>query len=112
MPSRYFPFDSTFTGVDSNGIPQGDRGATSADWAAYVSRMFTDGYFKLLDGQLEPSISTIPMAVDIASGSAMIKGRQYSQDETVTVSLGLSDSHPRIDRIVLRMSTEVEDRKI
>lgn len=112
MPSKYFPFDSTYTGLDSNGIPQGDRGASSADWAAYVSRMFTDGYFRLLDGQLEPSISSTPMAVDIAAGSAMIKGRQYSQDETVTVSLGLSDSQPRIDRIVLRMSTEVEDRKI
>ncbi|MHC1694610.1 MAG: tail fiber protein [Eubacteriales bacterium] len=112
MPSKYFPFDSTFTGVDSNGISQGDRGASSADWAAYVSRMFTDGYFRLLDGQLEPSISATPMSVDIAAGSAMIKGRQYSQDETVTVSLGLSDSQPRIDRIVLRLSTEAADRNI
>lgn len=103
MAITSFPFDSDFIGISPQGVPIGDRGASSLEWARYVSRIFSNGFF--LDSATSLKVETSGgMNLKINEGCAMINGRQAIINGSETVTLPLAASLPRIDFVVLRLN--------
>jgi len=104
MSVKGIPYPSEPTGETSPlGFPLGDRPVTSRDWARYVGRMFTDGYFDQDTASLAVTART-GLSVAITPGACMIQGRQgVIEDEPYVIQLDPADVvNPRIDVIVMR----------
>jgi hypothetical protein len=77
--------------------------AQIGEWAK-VMQVFGSGVLQDVDGELEVTADGVGMDVDVADGTAMVKGHQYTQYTNpleVTISANAS-GNPRIDRIVVR----------
>lgn len=94
-----------------------DRGASSAEWARYVSSMFTNGYMQTPEGKksgVEPMKVTAQagMTVSIGKGAVMIEGRMRIFSQNILLSLDQADAQPRIDLVCMRLDLNAEMRKI
>jgi hypothetical protein len=82
----------------------GDRLYNAADFAAYFGDLVSNGIFDAHAGILQVTPHT-GMTVSVAAGSAWIGGYRYENTEALTLPIATANgTHPRIDRVVLRLS--------
>src|SRR5690554_6917296 len=89
------------------GSAEGDvREYNQTEFAEFVrSLQDGNGYLVGRGGELavtsqDPEV----MAVNVATGDAMVEGYYYKNDDTISVNINPASAQPRIDRIVLRLS--------
>ncbi len=85
-----------------------DRRYSSADLAAMVASLVSDGVMPAYANALKVSASSeAGMTVNVATGAAFIKGRMYENTTVKTLPITTAPSttgYKRIDRIVVRLS--------
>ena len=83
----------------------GDRVYSATDFAAYFSKLVSNGIFYAAASNLQVTPGS-GMAVSVAAGSAWINGYSYENTDALTLNLATASGvNPRIDRIVVRFST-------
>lgn len=80
---------------------------TQAEFAEFLKSHVVDGVVSGIGNGLIISAQTAPnMTVNMASGRAIIQGYWYDNDGTLVKTISTADpTNPRIDRIVLRLTT-------
>lgn len=95
MPMRSSWYDSI----------NGDRPYGSDSWAQMIGRIYTDGVFLVVGGELKVAeTNPVTLGVSVAVGAGMAGGR-YGElyDAPLALTLAAADpTNPRIDTIVLR----------
>jgi len=76
-------------------------------FAEVLEKIFSNGVYTDVDNELEVvETDPVALAVKVNTGEAWINGFWYQNTALLTKSLGAADAtHPRIDRIVLRLDT-------
>lgn len=83
----------------------GDRKYNAAQMSDYFKGIVTEGVFQHLDGGLAVTAGT-GMNVSVATGRAIVQNRWVNNDAAMAVSISsASDTYPRWDAIVIRLST-------
>lgn len=78
---------------------------SDADWEAiFVSMGVGDGVVADPSTSLAPSLDTSGRNIVIAPGSALIKGKLWSCDASVSTPIPAASAQNRIDRLVLRLA--------
>jgi len=81
----------------------GDRVYNAADFAAYFSRLISNGIFYDTVSNLQVTASG--MGVTVQPGAAWINGYTYENTSPLFLGITTADGvHPRIDRVVVRWS--------
>lgn len=109
---KSFPFDSQVT-YDPQGNPTYDRGVNSADLADNISLLYTNGVLPNPSTCLQVTESENQMSVLVNPGACCINGRLGKEEEVRTIVFEASSSlYDRIDRVVLRLNTNIDVRAI
>ena len=91
-----------------NTIPGDERTYQAEDFAQFFGNFLGNGFFEGLG-----VTANNDMTVNVAPGSAMVEGHEYTNTSTKSLTLELADStNDRIDRIVLRLDRNTENRYI
>ena len=91
-----------------NTIPGDERTYQAEDFAQFFGNFLGNGFFEGLG-----VTANNDMTVNVAPGSAMVEGHEYTNTSTKTLTLDLADStNDRIDRIVLRLDRNTDKRYI
>ncbi|WP_313293876.1 hypothetical protein [Faecalispora jeddahensis] len=91
MAEKFFPFNSV----------SGDREYDAEDFAAYFADILSSGVSANGD-----NLGVTPaggLNLSVGPGRALIKGHQYRNTATITLSVSAGASNPRIDRVVARL---------
>lgn len=109
---KSFPFDSQVT-YDPQGNPTYDRGVNSADLADNISLLYTNGVLPNPSTCLQVTESENQMSVLVNPGACCINGRLGKEEVVRTIVFEASSSlYDRIDRVVLRLNTNIDVRAI
>ena len=94
---------SRFFGGPVGSVPE----YTQPQFAEVLEKIFDDGVFTDIDNELEVvETDPVSLAVKANSGEMWIQGFWYQNTAFLTKTLAVADvTHPRIDRIVLRLDT-------
>lgn len=112
---KSFPFDSQISGYDDNGLAIYDRAANSDILAAMLDRFFASGIVPDNNGNLGFFVgeSSTALQTIVNPGYVIIKGRcGWEEDVQIMTHNAPDATYDRIDRIVLRKSTEINERQI
>ncbi len=83
----------------------GDRVYSATDFAAYFSKLVSNGIFYTSASNLLVTPGS-GMTVSIAAGSAWINGYSYENTDALALNLATASGvNPRVDRVVVRFST-------
>lgn len=91
MAEKFFPFNSV----------SGDREYDAEDFAAYFADILSSGVSANGD-----NLGVTPaggLNLSVGPGRALIKGHQYRNTATITLSVPAGAANPRIDRVVARL---------
>lgn len=91
MAEKFFPFNSV----------SGDREYDAEDFAAYFADILSSGVSANGD-----NLGVTPaggLNLSVGPGRALIKGHQYRNTATITLSVSAGAANPRIDRVVARL---------
>ncbi len=109
---KSFPFDSQVS-YDSFGNPSYDRAVNSAELADNIALLYTNGVLNNPSTCLQVTESESQMSVQVLPGACNINGRLGREDNARTIVFEAADSsYDRIDRVVLRLNTNVDIRAI
>lgn len=111
---RSFPWDSIVEGLDeATGFPIYDRPYNAEDFRKWIARFFSDGVFADDPNAFLCTATNNGMTVNVAPGTALIKGTDADEDKIRTLSFEASDkNYARIDTVVLRWNANLEVRAI
>src|SRR5690625_4302709 len=91
-----------------NSTPDDKRTYQATDFAEFFTNFLGNGFFNGLSVTASDS-----MVVGVRSGSAMIEGHQYTNTDTLDLTVDGADStDDRIDRVVLRLDSNTDKRYI
>lgn len=83
----------------------GDRIYDAADFASYFGSLVTNGIFYKSASNLQVSPGS-GLGISVAAGMAWINGYRYENTDALNIPLTTaSGSNPRIDRVVVRLSS-------
>ena len=91
MAEKFFPFNSV----------SGDREYDAEDFAAYFADILSSGVSANGD-----NLGVTPaggLNLSVGPGRALIKGHQYRNTATITLTVSAGAANPRIDRVVARL---------
>lgn len=109
---KSFPFDSEVT-YDGQGNPSYDRGVNSQDLAENIALMFTNGVGINPSTNFQVTTSENSMSVEVNPGTCCIEGHLGKEDTVRTIVFEAAETLlDRIDRVVLRLNTNVDYRSI
>lgn len=87
----------------------GDRIYDAVDFAAYFGSLVTNGVFYQVATNLQVSPGS-GLGVSVAAGTAWINGYRYENTDALNIPLTTANgSNPRIDRVVVRLSSVNRD---
>lgn len=90
----------------------GDRVYNATDFAAYFSKLVSNGVFCATPTNLKV-ITATGMNINVSAGSAWINGYSYENTDNLLLGLtGADGTNPRIDRVVIRWSAVSRDIKV
>lgn len=110
---KSFPWNSIVDGIDpDSGFPVYDRTYDAEDFRNVLQRFFSDGIFA--DEPLGFGVTAGEgMTVQVEGGSCLIQGTTGIETETRTLMIQAADrDNPRIDTVVLRWDSDIEERSI
>lgn len=110
---KSFPWNSIIDGIDpESGFPVYDRPYDAEDFRDVMQRFFTDGIFS--DTPLGFGVTAgTGMTVNVQGGSCMISGTNGIETESRTLMIQAAHaSWPRIDTVVLRWNSDIDERNI
>lgn len=107
-----FPFDSQVT-HDNDGNSVYDRSYNSDDLASKFALLFKNGVFPNPSTGLQVTTNSENMSVTVLPGNCNINGRLAVEKENRTIVFEAAGTvHDRIDRVVVRLNTNVEFRNV
>lgn len=91
-----------------NSVTGDERTYQAEDFAQFFQNFLGNGFFEGLGVSAENTINTI-----VSPGSAFIEGHEYTNTTSLTLVHDPADAvHDRIDRVVLRLNKDIEERSI
>lgn len=91
-----------------NSVTGDERTYQAEDFAQFFQNFLGNGFFEGLGISAENTINTI-----VSPGSAFIEGHDYRNTTSLTLVHAPADAtHDRIDRVVLRLNKDIEERSI
>lgn len=110
---KSFPWNSIIDGIDpESGFPIYDRPYDAEDFRDVMQRFFTDGIFS--DTPLGFGVTAgSGMTLNVEGGACMISGTNGIENESRTLMVQAADKTlPRIDTVVLRWNSDIDERNI
>lgn len=107
-----WPFDSQISGYETDGTPIYDRAVDSVVLSRMFGRLFGNGIFPNLATGMQVIAGDGTMETIVKAGSCLINGRIGIEDTDRTMKHTAASSSDRIDRVVVRLDLNTDQRDI
>lgn len=104
-----FPWDSHTVTIDDDGYPRYDRAWSARHLRMILGEFFSDGVWLTNDGNALNVVEGEDMTVYVSAGVATVRSTDHLNDSPWALRVDDSDPQPRIDRVVLRWDSTLDN---